>query len=66
MTMPPHLRAIVSGGALDATITFGEPRRFAPSTNRKRLTRALEEEVRAMTVAAHNGRFPETAEHSPQ
>lgn len=59
MTLPPHLQAIVTGGALDVTISFGTPQKFEAATDRKHLTRQLEEMVRDMTMAAHNGRLPD-------
>ena len=61
MTLPPHLRAILTGGALDATISFGTPQPYGIGSDRKRLTRLLEEEVRDLTMLAHNGRSPERA-----
>ncbi|MBY0613548.1 MAG: 1-acyl-sn-glycerol-3-phosphate acyltransferase [Beijerinckiaceae bacterium] len=63
MTLPPHLKAIVTGDPLDVTISFGEPQRFDAGTDRKLLTRQLEEMVRDMTMMAHNGRLPD---RSPQ
>ena len=58
MTLPPHLRAILSGASLDVTISFGTPQPFRPDSDRKRLTRILEDEVRSMTILAHMGRSP--------
>ena len=61
MTLPPHLKAILTGGALDVTVSFGAPQPYGATSDRKRLTRLLEEEVRALTMMAHNGRPPERA-----
>ena len=66
MTLPPHLKAIVTGGALDVTISFGEPQRFDAGTDRKLLTRRIEDRVREMTMMAHNGRMPDGGDGSPQ
>ena len=66
MTMPPHLRAILTGGALDATISFGAPIKFELTSDRKDATKRLEDEVRSMTILAHNGRRPAQTDPSPQ
>ena len=61
MTLPPHLKAILSGEALDVTVSFGTPQPYDLASDRKRLTRLIENEVRSLTVLAHNGRLPEKA-----
>lgn len=52
MELAGHLWGIFSRGALDVIVHWGEPVLVAADTDRKALTRQLEEEVRAMTVAS--------------
>jgi 1-acyl-sn-glycerol-3-phosphate acyltransferase len=47
----PHFKAFVQRGAVDVTVTFGEAVPFENGADRKSVTRALELEVRALTVA---------------
>jgi lyso-ornithine lipid O-acyltransferase len=43
----PHLTAFLKNGALDAEVTFCEPIPFSTSSNRKAVSRAVEEELDA-------------------
>lgn len=52
MELPGHLWGIFTHGALDVIVTWGEPVLVDGKTDRKALTRHLEREVRAMTVAS--------------
>lgn len=55
MELAGHLWRVFTDGALDVTITWGEPVLVHAETNRKALTGQLECVVRAMTVAALTG-----------
>jgi len=55
MELAGHLWAVFREGAIDVTVTWGEEVEIVPGTDRKRLTRQLEENVRQMTVAVLNG-----------
>lgn len=52
MELAGHLWGIFTRGALDVIVHWGEPVLVEQTTDRKALTRRLEDEVRAMTVAA--------------
>lgn len=52
MELPGHLWGIFTRGALDVIVTWGEPVLVDKSTDRKALTRQLENEVRSLTVAS--------------
>ncbi|HAT86625.1 MAG TPA: 1-acyl-sn-glycerol-3-phosphate acyltransferase [Rhizobiales bacterium] len=52
MELMPHLWAILKEGALDVTISYGEPIPMDDSVNRKQIAQMAENEVRAMTRAA--------------
>jgi 1-acyl-sn-glycerol-3-phosphate acyltransferase len=52
----PHLWAIMGDGAIDVTVTFGEPLRAEVGTSRKALARDAERAVRRMTGEAIRGR----------
>jgi lyso-ornithine lipid O-acyltransferase len=54
----PHLRQLVAYGAIDVTVTWGDPVPYDESSDRKIVARRLEDAVRAMTVAALRGRPP--------
>jgi 1-acyl-sn-glycerol-3-phosphate acyltransferase len=54
--LPPHLMGVAARGAIDVTVTWGEPVAFDEQSNRKDVTRALEAEVRRRTVATIRGR----------
>lgn len=47
----PHFKEFVRRGAVDVTVSFGEPVPFDNGSDRKSVTRALEHRVRALTVA---------------
>lgn len=51
-----HLWSILTDGAIDVTVTFGEPHIADAATDRKRLAQLLENEVRKLTVNALLGR----------
>ncbi|MEE2868097.1 MAG: lysophospholipid acyltransferase family protein [Pseudomonadota bacterium] len=52
MELAGHLWGIFSRGALDVVVRWGEPVLVDRTTDRKALTRRLETEVRAMTIAS--------------
>ncbi|GAB4519438.1 MAG: 1-acyl-sn-glycerol-3-phosphate acyltransferase [Roseibium sp.] len=52
MELAGHLWGIFSRGALDVVVRWGEPVLVDRATDRKALTRRLEAEVRAMTIAS--------------
>lgn len=52
MELAGHLWGIFSRGALDVVVRWGEPVLVDRTTDRKDLTRRLETEVRAMTIAS--------------
>lgn len=52
MELLPHLWALLKEGALDVTLTFGEPIDFGETANRKVVARKAEQEVRDLTHAA--------------
>ncbi|UIJ71640.1 1-acyl-sn-glycerol-3-phosphate acyltransferase [Aurantimonas sp. HBX-1] len=51
----PHLLAFLREGAVEAEVTFGEPLLFEADSDRKRIARAAEEQVRRMLVASLRG-----------
>jgi 1-acyl-sn-glycerol-3-phosphate acyltransferase len=51
----PHLVAVLKRGAIDVTVSFGEPLGFDPQSDRKTAARALEAEVRRLATAALRG-----------
>jgi len=56
LDLMPHLKRIIVEGALDVVVTWGEPVAYDATTDRKAVTRSLEEAVRKMTVATLRGR----------
>ncbi len=48
----PHLRQLVAYGAIDVTVSWGDPVAYDESSDRKTVARCLEAYVRTMTVAA--------------
>ena len=56
MSLLPHLRQLVACGAIDVTVSWGDPLVYEESSDRKTAARRLEDDVRAMTVAALRGR----------
>jgi 1-acyl-sn-glycerol-3-phosphate acyltransferase len=57
----PHLRQLVALGAIDVTVSWGDPVPYDESCDRKIVAHRLEDAVRAMTVAALRGRTPHAA-----
>jgi 1-acyl-sn-glycerol-3-phosphate acyltransferase len=51
----PHLRQLVAHGAIDVTVSWGDPVPYDESSDRKVVARSLEDAVRAMTVAILRG-----------
>lgn len=56
MDLAPHLWSFLKAGPVEAVLTWGEPIAFGPGSDRKTVTAAAEEAVRAMTGAALTGR----------
>jgi 1-acyl-sn-glycerol-3-phosphate acyltransferase len=57
----PHIKAFIEQGAVDASVTYGEPVTADRDTDRKAMTKRLEEAVRRLLAATLRGR-PLTAE----
>jgi 1-acyl-sn-glycerol-3-phosphate acyltransferase len=57
----PHLRALIERGAIDAVVTFGAPVPAGAQSDRKVLTRQLEQTVRRITALTLRGRPMEPA-----
>jgi 1-acyl-sn-glycerol-3-phosphate acyltransferase len=55
--LPPHLMGVAARGALDVTVTWGEPVAFDEQSDRKDVARALEAEVRRRTIGTIRGRL---------
>jgi 1-acyl-sn-glycerol-3-phosphate acyltransferase len=55
MSLLPHLRQLVASGAIDVTVTWGDPVPYDEFSDRKIVARRLEAGVRDMTVAALRG-----------
>ena len=55
MKLVEHIGAIVRSGAVDVSVTWGEPIAYDGATDRKALARQLESAVRNSTVAALRG-----------
>ncbi len=53
-----HLLGVLASGAIDVTVSWGEPRACKADLDRKALAREAEEAVRRMTVAALRGGGP--------
>jgi lyso-ornithine lipid O-acyltransferase len=51
----PHLKAVLSEGALDVEVRFGEAIEFGPDVDRKVVARKAEAQVRAMMAEALRG-----------
>jgi 1-acyl-sn-glycerol-3-phosphate acyltransferase len=58
--LPPHLMGVAARGAIDVTVTWGEPVAFDEQSDRKDVARALEAEVRRRTVGTIRGRLEAT------
>jgi len=48
----PHLLAVLAAGAVDVTVSWGEPVAYDMSADRKAIARDAERSVRRMTAAA--------------
>lgn len=62
MELADHLWAVIKEGGLDVELTWGEPIPIEKSTNRKHLTRQLEDRVREMTTSRLVGYAPDAQE----
>ena len=58
MKLFPHIGAIARSGAVDVTVTWGEPVAYNGETDRKALARDLEGAIRRHTVTALRGKWP--------
>jgi 1-acyl-sn-glycerol-3-phosphate acyltransferase len=56
MSLLPHLRQLAAHGAIDVTVSWGDPIPYDRFSDRKIVARQLEHCVRIMTVAALRGR----------
>lgn len=54
--LAPHVKDLILAGAVDVTLSWGEPVAYDPALDRKALVRALEQSVRAMTAGVLRGR----------
>ena len=52
----PHIKAFIEQGAVDASVTYGEPVTADRDTDRKAMTKRLEDAVRRLLAAALRGR----------
>jgi 1-acyl-sn-glycerol-3-phosphate acyltransferase len=50
MDLLPHLAAIIAGGPIDASVVFGDPIAFESTSDRKAVTRCVEDIVREAIV----------------
>ncbi|MEP9377496.1 lysophospholipid acyltransferase family protein [Aquabacter sp. CN5-332] len=57
LDLAPHLMEVLRQGAIDVQVTYGEPRALEGILDRKAITRACEEEVRAMIRSSLSGRM---------
>ncbi len=64
MELAGHLWSVIKEGGLDVDLTWGTPVPIEKATNRKRLTRDLEEQVRGMTIEALQGNGPKQEERA--
>jgi 1-acyl-sn-glycerol-3-phosphate acyltransferase len=56
MNLPSHIKRVLREGAIDVAVTFGQPIKVGPGTDRKALAHSTETAVRRMTNAALAGR----------
>lgn len=56
MNLPSHIKRVLREGAIDVAVTFGQPIKVGPGTDRKALAHSTEAAVRRMTSAALAGR----------
>ena len=52
----PHIRTLIAHGAVDATVSYGEPIPVDEGTDRKAMTKRLEGSVRALLISTLRGR----------
>jgi 1-acyl-sn-glycerol-3-phosphate acyltransferase len=64
MEIAGHLWGVLTDGAIDAVVSFGEPIAYGPDSDRKRVAAAAEDTVRAMTATVLAGR-PQPAVAAP-
>jgi lyso-ornithine lipid O-acyltransferase len=57
----PHIKAFIEQGAVDAVVTYGEPVTPDSGTDRKEMTKRLEDAVRRLLTTALRGRALATA-----
>jgi 1-acyl-sn-glycerol-3-phosphate acyltransferase len=53
----PHISAFINRGAVDAVVTYGEPIKADAASDRKVMTKTLQNAVRQMTAATLLGRY---------
>jgi lyso-ornithine lipid O-acyltransferase len=56
MDLLPHLSSLIRRGAVDVTLSWGEPVAFDETSDRKAIAKTLEQTVRRLTAAALRGR----------
>jgi 1-acyl-sn-glycerol-3-phosphate acyltransferase len=61
----PHLLQVLSSGAIDVTVSWGEAIAYDMSADRKAITRASEKSVRRMTTRALRAPLPVRAPSAP-
>src|SRR3977135_3514289 len=61
----PHLLSVLSSGAVDVTVSWGEAVAYEMSADRKAIARDAEKSVRRMTAAALRGAPPARATPAP-
>jgi lyso-ornithine lipid O-acyltransferase len=57
----PHIREFIEQGAVDAVVAYGEPVTADSGTDRKKMTKRLEDAVRRLLTTALRGRPPAAA-----
>ncbi len=65
----PHLLGVIAQGAVDVTVTWGEPVAYGMNTDRKQIARDAENAVRRMTTAAlrgHAAKAGSASTHEPE
>ncbi len=62
----PHLLGVIAQGAVDVTVTWGEPVAYGMNADRKQIARDAENAVRRMTAAALRGSTAPAGATSPQ
>lgn len=62
----PHLLRVLSSGAIDVVVSWGEPVAYDMSADRKAITRQAEKSVRRMTAAALRAAPPSAAARRPR